>query len=160
MEREQIALYAFRKFGDTALQAAYCCCGNRQAAEEIAQEVFLALHENPPSFAGDPHLKTYIIRSIIRIARERSRSLRYRMRIRFSPDSERNTADSDIREMLSLIAKLPPEHSAAVYLHDSEGYSLRDIARTLKRDEETVQTLIDEGRELLCIEPEAAEVVS
>ena len=37
MQRESIALYAFQKFGGTALQAAFCFLGSRPDAEDIAQ---------------------------------------------------------------------------------------------------------------------------
>ena len=38
---ENIALYAFRTFGDTVLRAAYACCGSFAEAEDITQDVFL-----------------------------------------------------------------------------------------------------------------------
>ena len=41
------ALYAFDTFGQLILRTAYCCVGNYSEAEDISQEVFLKLHENP-----------------------------------------------------------------------------------------------------------------
>ena len=37
---DNIALYAFRRFGDTALRFALCCTQHREEAEDIAQDVF------------------------------------------------------------------------------------------------------------------------
>lgn len=54
---DNIALYAFRKFGDTVLRAAYTCCGSYAEAEDITQDVFLQLHTKPQSFTDDEHLK-------------------------------------------------------------------------------------------------------
>ena len=59
---DNIALYAFRKYGDTILRAAYACCGNYSEAEDITQEVFFALHSKPQTFENDEHLKAWLIR--------------------------------------------------------------------------------------------------
>ena len=56
------ALYAFRKFGDTVLRAAYACCGNYAESEDITQDIFLLLHAKPQSFADDEHLKAWLLR--------------------------------------------------------------------------------------------------
>ena len=44
------ALYAFNKFGDTVLRTAFAMTGNYTEAEDITQEVFLALHARPQDF--------------------------------------------------------------------------------------------------------------
>lgn len=65
MQHENIALYAFQKYGDTALQAAFCCLGNRADAEHAAEAVFFALRRNPRTFHDDAQLKAYILREVI-----------------------------------------------------------------------------------------------
>ena len=59
---ENIALYAFRTFGDTVLRAAYACCGSFAEAEDITQDVFLLLHSKPMYFSDDGHLKAWLLR--------------------------------------------------------------------------------------------------
>ena len=81
MMNENIALYAFRKYGDTALQAAYCCLGNRADAEKAAQAVFFALHRNPRTFSDDAQLKAYILRAVIQRCNTLHRRLRRRIRL-------------------------------------------------------------------------------
>lgn len=44
------ALYAFNKFGDTVLRAAFAMTGSYPEAEDITQEVFLTLHAKPQDF--------------------------------------------------------------------------------------------------------------
>ena len=44
------ALYAFNKFCDTVLRTAFAMTGNYTEAEDITQEVFLALHARPQDF--------------------------------------------------------------------------------------------------------------
>lgn len=62
---DNIALYAFRKFGDTILRAAYACCGNYSEAEDITQDVFLILHSKPQTFRDDEHMKAWLLRAAI-----------------------------------------------------------------------------------------------
>ena len=59
------ALYAFNKFGDTVLRAAFAMTGNYTEAEDITQEVFLTLHAKPQSFESDEHMKAWLLRSAI-----------------------------------------------------------------------------------------------
>ena len=73
LSESDIALYAFQKYGDTALQAAFCCLGSRADAEDVTQEVFFALHRAPRAFNDDEHLKAYILRAVI----NRCRNLRH-----------------------------------------------------------------------------------
>ena len=74
LSKENLALYAFQKFGDTALQAAFCCIGNRADAEDVAQEVFFSLHKTPRDFADDePELRALCdvyIRSFAELLRD------------------------------------------------------------------------------------------
>ena len=44
------ALYAFNKFGDTVLRAAFAMTGCYSEAEDITQDVFLTLHASPQNF--------------------------------------------------------------------------------------------------------------
>lgn len=43
-DTSNIALYAFEKFSNNILRAAYCHTGNMAEAEDITQDVFLKLH--------------------------------------------------------------------------------------------------------------------
>ena len=160
MESGNIALYAFRKYGDTALQAAFCCTGSRQDAEDIAEAVFLAMHDNPPSFAGDAHLKAYIIRTVIRLSGNLRHSFWHRLRTAVSPDKGPDAEDSSVRVILRIIASLPPEQSAAVYLHDHERYTVKEISRMLGQDEEAVTALIRRGRQKLFTNMTDSEVLT
>ncbi|MCQ2408666.1 MAG: sigma-70 family RNA polymerase sigma factor [Oscillospiraceae bacterium] len=161
MQTENIALYAFRKYGDTALQAAFCCLGNQEDAEDVAQEVFFELHKKPRSFNDDEHLKAYILRAVINRCNNLRRKLKRRIRISLEDvrESELIEKTDSMQNIIALIKALPPPYNAVVYLHDCAGYSAREIAEMLGRKENTVSSQLRRGREKLRMDIEDAGVL-
>ncbi|MBR3268541.1 MAG: sigma-70 family RNA polymerase sigma factor [Oscillospiraceae bacterium] len=147
LSKENIALYAFEKFGDTALQAAFCCIGNRADAEDVAQEVFFALHREPRDFNDDEHLKAWLLRCVINRCKNLHKSIWRRMRVNMEdvPTAELTVNDSSEKEVLNLITSLPKPYAEVVYLHDYEGYAIREIAEMLERSENTVSSQLRRG---------------
>ena len=159
LNKENIALYAFRKYGDTALQAAFCCIGNRQDAEDAAQEVFFTLHKHPMDFHDDEHLKAWILRAVINRCKNMKKSIWRRMRVSFEDVAENRLAapQDNAKEILSMIAALPKPYAEVVYLHDAQGYAIREIAELLHRSENTVSSQLRRGHQKLRIELTDAE---
>jgi len=156
-KNENTALYAFRKFGDDVLRAAYAGCGSYAEAEDITQEVFLTLHSKQETFTDDDHLRAWLLRCTM------NRCLNYRKSFRVSRTGSLedipempgnpvfNEAENEIREALS---RLPEKYAAVLYLYYYEGYNTREIGDMLDRSENTVSSLLRRGREKLRIELE------
>ena len=151
LSKDNIALYAFRKYGDTALQAAFCCLGNQADAEDVAQDVFFALHRHPREFNDDEHLKAYILRAVINRCSNLHRRLKRRIRLSFDQVSESELAEKPdaLDDIISLIKALPAPYNAVVYLHDCEGYTIREVAEMLGKKENTVSSQLRRGHEKL-----------
>lgn len=151
MLNENIALYAFQKYGDTALQAAFCCLGNRADAEDVAQEVFFALHRKPRDFNDDEHLKAYILRAVINRCKNLRKSLWRKMRVSMDDAKESDLAahSDSLNDIIEMIKALPPPYNAVVYLHDCEGYTIREIAEMLDKKENTIGSQLRRGHEKL-----------
>lgn len=158
-EEENLALHAFARYGDMALREAFCVVGNREDAEDIAQEVFFAMHRHPPEIESEEHLKAYVLRAVINRGRNYRQS---RLRHRREPLDEAARADvseedfdGDFPEILNL---LPRSQAAVLYLHDCEGCTIGEIAQMLGKKENTVGSLLRRGhkklRETLTEDPE------
>ena len=154
LNKDNIALYAFQKFGDTVLQAAYCCTGSREDAEDIAQEVFFALHKKPVQFQSDAHLKAYLLRAVMNRASNLHKSIWRRMRVDLEDMSELPAEPDNSAEILAMIAALPKPYAAAVYLHDCAGYKIREIADMLGAKPNTVSAWLRRGHQRLRMELE------
>ena len=154
---DNIALYAFRKFGDTVLRAAYACCGSYAEAEDITQDVFLQLHTRPQSFTDDDHLKAWLLRVTINRCKNLKRS--FRISRTSSLDSEEavsasNEMKKEDSTVLEQIRSLPKKYASVIYLYYYEGYNTREIAEMQGKSENTVSSLLRRGREKLRLELE------
>lgn len=157
MNSENISLYAFRKYGDTVLRAAYSCCGNYAEAEDITQDVFLTLHAKPMNFDTDEHLKAWLLRVAINKCKNFRRSFRIsRTQSLENTDklSASYTMDIDESGIRELLANLPKKYSSVIYLYYYEGYNIKEIGEILGKNANTVSSLLQRGREKLRLEME------
>ena len=136
--------------------------GNRQDAEDAAQEAFLSLHRHGHRFRGDARFSTFVYRVAANAALNRRRSLgRARSRERElaerqalgsnlpasprDPEGAASSAEIQARVQAALL-ELPDDLRVAVVLYDLEGQSYRDIAETLGIPEGTVKSRIHRAR--------------
>lgn len=154
---DNIALYAFKKFGDTVLRTAFACTGAYSEAEDITQEVFLSLHSKPQDFTDDEHMKAWLLRVTINRCKNYRKSFRVsrthslddvgeaELQINFTPQ------ESELREK---IARLPEKYSSVIYLYYYEEYKIKEIAELLGKKENTVSSLLQRARKKLKLELE------
>ena len=146
------ALYAFNKYGDAVLRAAFASIGDYSEAEDVTQEVFLSLHANPRSFESEEHMKAWLLRAAI----NRCKNLRLSARIRKTSPLDDELAgklsceftprDNEIK---SLIAGLPEKYASVVFLYYFEEYNVREIAELLGESENTISSRLQRGRKKL-----------
>jgi RNA polymerase sigma-70 factor, ECF subfamily len=139
--------------------------GNREDAEDAAQEAFLSLHRHGHRFRREARFSTFVYRVAANAALNRRRSLgRSRARERElalrqaagshlppaprDPEGATTGAEVQVRVQHALM-ELPPDLRAAVVLYDIEGQSYRDIAEALGIPEGTVKSRIHRARSAL-----------
>ena len=139
--------------------------GDRQEAEDVAQEAFLSLHRHGHRFRREARFSTFVYRVAANAALNRRRSLgRKRAReealarrqdagfdLPSSPrDPENATAGGEIQaQVQEALLKLSEDLRAAIILYDIEGQSYGDIAKALKIPEGTVKSRIHRARNAL-----------
>lgn len=144
------ALYAFRKFGDTVLRAAFACCGNYSEAEDITQEVFLSLHAKPQSFNNDDHMKAWLLRAAINRCKNYHKSFRRKNQRSLDEVSELEMSYEFTPQDMTIrgkIAALPEKYASVLYLYYYEEYNIREIAELLNKNENTVSSLLRRARQ-------------
>ena len=136
--------------------------GNREEAQEVAQEAFLSLHRNGRQFRGEARFSTFVYRVAANAALNRRRSLG-RKRAREEALVRRQEAGLDLpsaprdpedaasgaqiqARVQSALMRLPEDLRAAVVLYDIEGQSYGDIAEVLGIPEGTVKSRIHRAR--------------
>ena len=125
---------------------AYRCCGVREEAEDVAQEVFLKVLRKLDTFRGKSAFRTWLYRITVNTARDTLRA-RSTARSREEPiDAEGGGPDPDCppRDMLAAVRiqgavdGLPEGQREAVALVLGEGLSHREAAEALGCREATV----------------------
>ncbi|MBW2451422.1 MAG: RNA polymerase sigma factor, partial [Deltaproteobacteria bacterium] len=140
------------------VRLAWRLVGNRDDAEEIAQEAFLRLHRALPNFRGDSRLQTWLYRTTTRLAIDHLRRERLRRRwfvlrkANNDPDPTDWVADPNrlpeeavateqaMRQLQQFLKQLSPRQQAVFVLRHYEGLSLDEIADHLGLETGTVKS--------------------
>lgn len=148
LTNEQFTCLA-RRYIDTVYRVALNYIKSPSDADDITQNVFLKLLQEKKPFAGDDHIKHWLIRvtvneckNLVRSRWWRAESIEeYAGQLVFD-----NQAQSDLFQM---VMALPRKYRLPIYLHYYEEYSTQEIGQLLKLPKNTVCTQLKRGRELL-----------
>jgi RNA polymerase sigma-70 factor, ECF subfamily len=136
----------FRAHWDHALRAAYLVVHDAAAAEDIAQEAFLAAVRNLDRFDRrrpfGPWLHRIVVNRAIDVAR--ARALRSESALDETLAAPADPASPD-RSVLAALAALPPDQRAVVVLRYLFEYTPGEIARLLDMPRGTVNSRLRRG---------------
>lgn len=135
--------------------------GDREVAEDLAQETFLRFFQSRSRYREEGKLSAYLFRIAGNLLRTRERQRRRRKLLQSiflrgsehlieQPSQGRETARRELRDELQrALAQLPMEFRVPVVLAEVEGWSYREIAELLDCREGTVKSRIFRGKERL-----------
>ncbi|MDQ0288157.1 RNA polymerase sigma factor [Oligosphaera ethanolica] len=156
-----------------AYQIAYGILGNREDAEEVAQDVFVRIYRALHNFRGDAEFTTWMYRIATNLAKNKyrwnkSRGSQKNMSIdaplNGSEDGDERYMDLPDQEMapdaksvyeelerttMKELQKLPELYRQALILRNIKDMSYEDIAQTLNCKLGTIKSRIARGREEL-----------
>ena len=143
----------FNRFYPRVCRLAYALCGHPAEAEDIAQEVFVAVIRGIDGFRGEAELGTWIYRITTRVA---GRHVARRRRLKTQPiDSEhldgRYPAETDAQlgELAAAMDTLSIPLRTVLSLVAIEGLSHKEVARVLDVPVGTVWSRLHTAREQL-----------
>ena len=159
---------AYRMYCDMVFRIAFVQTKSRAQAEDIQQDVFLALVRYSDRIRGAEHLKAWLIRVTRNACRKHFRSLWIRLTVLYDDTlyKEQETgeeglavasgpaggdpADSENLDFVrEAVEQLPPAGRAVIHLFYYEGMSVREIARTLNISESNTKTRLSRARDQL-----------
>lgn len=154
--REDALAEAYRRHAGSAFALARRLVSERQLAEEVIQEVFIRLWNQPERF--DPErgtLRAYLLaqvhgRSVDLLRSETSRRRREEKEARMTAESpmdlEREVMDLTVAEgVKEVMASLPTDERKAIELAYFGGHTYREVAVMLATPEGTVKSRIRSG---------------
>ncbi len=138
------------KYGDRLYAAAFNITRQRQDAEDAVQEALLRLFRSEKEFESEEHVKAWLIRVTINIAKSTCTSFWHRNRVPYEDYMDDIPfEDENDKDLMEAVLSLPDKYRIIVHLYYYEGYKTREIADTLKLSENTVKTRLLQSRKLL-----------
>ena len=138
------------EYGDMLFRLCYVRLQNVQDAEDVVQEVFYQYLKSLPDFQSQEHEKAWFIRVTINACRDFFKDF---FRSHMVPLEElihqQEELTPDNSEVLEAVLSLPEKYREAVYLYYYEGYTAVEIAHILKKNKNTVYTLLTRSKQLL-----------
>jgi RNA polymerase sigma-70 factor (ECF subfamily) len=144
----------FRAHWPRAHRAAYLVTHDAQAAEDIAQEGFLAAVRNLDRFDRRRPFGPWLHRIVVNRAIDwtRARALRAEAAADAAPEAPAPDAPEPLDdEILSALADLGPEHRAVVVLRHLLGYTPGEIAAMLELPRGTVNSRLRRALDALAL---------
>jgi len=144
------------RYQDRVFALARRMVGEREEAEEVAQDAFLRAWRALPRFRGDARFSSWLYRITYRRACDAAASIRSRRRRERDletagaiTDPAQAAAPSGGEALERLIASLPEAQRAAITLFYYQDRSLGEVARILGLPEGTVKTHLHRARAAL-----------
>ncbi len=147
MRSEQEAQLAIEKYSDMIRKVCFMHLKNYHDTEDIFQEVFLKYVLHEVAFQSDKHEKAWLLRVAINACKDKLKSF-FRKKISSFEELtvEPSYEDEDNREIIDAVLALPPNFKNVIYLFYYEGYSAKEIAVILHKNENTVYTWLSRAR--------------
>lgn len=120
-------------------------------AEDAVQTVFIKLLQTDILFQSREHERAWLITTAKNHCRDLLKSWWRRRRVDWDslPEAASQEDDPQIKELLAGLLALPEKYRIVLHLHYLEGYSVREIAALLERNESTIRSQLLRGREKL-----------
>lgn len=128
------------KYMDTIYRVAYSSLKNADDANDVTQDVLLALYRTDKEFESDEHVKNWLIRAALNRCKMIFRSP---WRRREDIDDYAETLrfeDGEYHDLFCAVMALEQKYRVPLLLFYYEGYSTREVAALLGLPEKTVST--------------------
>lgn len=150
MRSEQEVNRAIEQYADTVRRLCMIHLKNYHDTEDIFQSVFLKYVLSSVIFESEEHEKAWLIRVTINACRDFFKDFFRSHTVPFDEllgQTWELTPENS--EVLEAVMSLPAKYRDVVYLHYYEGYTAVEIARILKKNQNTVYTLLTRSKKLL-----------
>lgn len=141
---------SLKKYSDMVYRICYLYLRNNAEADDVFQEVFLKLlqHKSKTAFESDEHEKAWIIRVTTNKCKDILKSF-WKRKIDSIEDMELPFEDKTENELMQVILSLPEKYKNVIYLYYYEDYTVPEIAKMLKKNENTIYSNLRRARALI-----------
>jgi len=137
------------RYQDTVYRIAFTYCRNTPDAQDIAQEVFIRYIKKMPTLKSEEHLKAWLIRVTLNVAKSLSTSSWSKKVVPLSEHDPVITDDHSGADTYYAVMSLPEKYRSVIMLYYFEDYSIGEISQILGRTETAIQTQLQRARAML-----------
>lgn len=151
-ESRQHQKVLWERYARKLLAVAIRYCQAREDAEDVLMESFVKIYDNLHRFNGDSSLETWMRRIVINNSINKLRSHKMTSDVEaINPIGavDKGFDQMNVKELMSLLDKLPKGYRNVFNLYAIEGYSHKEIAETLGIDEGTSRSQLNKARKAL-----------
>jgi RNA polymerase sigma-70 factor (ECF subfamily) len=136
------------RYGNAILRTAYSYLHNMSDAEDIVQDTLIQYIRKAPAFENANHEKAWLLTVAANLSKNK---IDYNNVRKADELSEELVAEKkeDLAFVWDAVKQLPEKYREVIHLFYQEGYSTKDIAEILKRNESTVRSDLNRGRQQL-----------
>ena len=150
MRSEEEANRAIDRYADLVRRLCMVHLKNPADTEDIFQTVFLKYVLSSAVFESPEHEKAWFIRVTINACKDLLKSFFRSRTVSLDEVLEQPAALApDHREVVEAVLSLPQKYRDVIYLHYYEGYSAPEIGRILRKNVNTVYTLLGRAKQQL-----------
>lgn len=150
MRSEEEAAKAIDKYADMVRRICMVNLKSYADTEDVFQSVFLKYILSSKVFESEEHEKAWFIRVTLNACKDIFKSF---FRTKTEPlealESYKSELSSESTELLQVVLSLPLKYRQVIYLYYYEGYSAAEIGEILRKNVNTVYTLLSRAKKLL-----------
>jgi RNA polymerase sigma-70 factor (ECF subfamily) len=139
----------YKKYANMLYWVSFSYMKNTADAEDIVADVFVKIIKKSIKFKNAEHEKAWLLRTTINLCKD---NLKHWRRECTDIDECKNLNSENLfteNETFTAVMELPNGYKDVVYLHYYEGYSVKEIAKILKKPQSTIKVHLHKARKLL-----------
>lgn len=144
---DSITVY-LEKYSNMVRKICFLYLRNDTDVEDVFQEVFLKLLLNETPFKSAEHEKAWVIRVTINKCKDILKSF-WRKNIDSFENIELPFEDKAENELMQVVLSLPEKYKEVIYLYYYEGYTVPEMVKLLKKNENTIYSNLHRARALI-----------
>lgn len=143
--------YVLDTYSGTLIRLCYTYVHNVCDAEDITQDVFVALLKRGKPFDSVEHEKAWLLRTAINKSKNYLKSgwIRRTVPLSDADESETDELTAEKNQVMEAVLSLPEKYRTVIHLFYYNGYSINEISEIVGKKAATVGTLLARGRNLL-----------
>lgn len=142
--------YLINKYGNTVYRLALMKMKQKEKADDIFQDVFIRVIRLRKRLEGDEYIRAWMIKTTLNCCRDLWKSAWSRHVVYEQQDVEACYEEVEVNDDIRIIVMgLPDKYRMIVHLYYYEEFSIKEISKILKMNQNTVCTRLARARQIL-----------